>query len=84
MNQPLPYDPDFDKPKNLKDIGSQFPPKTVFLFGILAAVLALSTIGFFILLGVMLKGGASFSSAGKLANAVLAAAGALQKTVFHL
>jgi len=41
-------------------------PKKSFIFGLIAGILVLCTIGFFILLGVMLKGG-SFAGLAKAA-----------------
>lgn len=44
----IPFDPDFDKPP--KDLWSSFSPKTAFVTGVAAAVLGFGTIGFVVLL----------------------------------
>ncbi|MBI5731924.1 MAG: thioredoxin domain-containing protein [Candidatus Magasanikbacteria bacterium] len=55
-------DPDFDPPAPTPGTASQsfiqqLPPKYLFIAGLVGGVLVLGTIGFFILLGIFLKGG---------------------------
>lgn len=58
-------DPDFDQPivtsgnLNQRSAFANLPPKTLFIGGIIAGILILCTIGFFVLLSVFLKGGVS-------------------------
>lgn len=82
MNDQLKLnDPDFDMPTGRavsppsENPLSSLSPKTIFLGGIVVAVLILCTIGFFILLGIMIKGGASAVAAAPQRPAVPASPG---------
>lgn len=74
------YDPDFDsKPevKNKSNIFDVLSPKTAFVGGLVTSVLALSTIGFFVMLALYFNGGIStprVASAGVKSNPQVAQA----------
>lgn len=62
-NSLIPHDSDFDEPNTAPDSPlskkalEMLPPKILFGAGVITAVLVLGTIGFFILLALLLKGG---------------------------
>ncbi|MBI2443861.1 MAG: thioredoxin domain-containing protein [Candidatus Magasanikbacteria bacterium] len=61
---PLPHDPDFDAPERPpagQSVFNALSPKQALLVGVVGGILVLCTIGFFVLLGLMLRGNAQFS-----------------------
>lgn len=72
----LPYDPDFDKPVSAPQkseepmITLRLKPQMMFVGGLVAGLMVLCTIGFVILLTLVLRGGISLS--GKSADTLVA------------